>query len=174
MTNLYWEIVAQRGAEVWAAHNTPGADIMAGLPIFREHVEEFGLLQATHIAQMCLMAVVHEDAAPGTRAPAGTVDLDRLLPEQPDALTTIDIAEYLVSVAHFSLSGAMTDAEQQIASHPRARATVQAILNEAPHGRSGREKGIDILWELRDDPRAMCAVLALTGAALHTVVYAPA
>lgn len=170
MRNIYWDIVAGRGAAIWEAHTSPGADISAGLPYFKQHADEFGLVQATHVAQMCLTAVVHDDAPSSTRSPAGTVDLDRLVPEQPDVLTTIDVAEYLVSVAGLSLSGAMEDAEEQIAAQPRARAAVQTILDGVVDGLSGRERGIATLWELRDDPRALCGVLALTGAALHAVV----
>ncbi|GGN46746.1 hypothetical protein [Streptomyces fuscichromogenes] len=63
----------------------------------------------------------------------------------------------------------MTDAEAQITATARARAALQAVFENARHGAAGRERAITVLYELRDDPRALCAVIGLTAAALQSV-----
>ncbi|MDX2825991.1 hypothetical protein PV416_34230 [Streptomyces ipomoeae] len=63
----------------------------------------------------------------------------------------------------------MTDVEDQIAATGRARAALQTVPDNAPHGEAGRQRALDALYELRDDPRALCAVIGLTAAALQSV-----
>ncbi|MER7952060.1 hypothetical protein ABTY59_32180 [Streptomyces sp. NPDC096079] len=168
--NPYWGIVTGRAEEVWEAHCTPDADITSGMRVYLRHAEEFGLLQATHIAQICLLAVVHDDAPPATRRPDGTVDIDRLVPAaDADAHTRNEAAEYLVTMVGLGFSQALEAAEQQIAASAQVRATIQTILDGALHGLPGRERALNALWDLRDDERALCGVLALTGAALQAV-----
>ncbi|WP_461712285.1 hypothetical protein [Streptomyces sp. DSM 41013] len=64
--------------------------------------------------------------------------------------------------------------EQQIAATGRARSAVQAVLDAAPNGLPGRQRALDALWELHDDPRAVCSVLTLTAAAMRAVLPVPA
>lgn len=168
--NPYWGIVTGRAEAVWEAHRAPDADVSSGMPVYLRHAEEFGLLQATHIAQICLTAVVHDDAPTATRRPDGAVDIDRLVPAaNADAHTRNETAEYLVTAAGLGFSQALAAAEQQIAASAQSRATVQTILDGAPHGLPGRERALNALWDLRGDERALCGVLALTGAALQAV-----
>jgi hypothetical protein len=167
--NLYWDVVSRRAAQYTDAQHAPGADLSSGLPILLDHAQEFGLHCITHIAQMCLLAVVADDAPAASRTITGTVDLDRLVPYTPDALTTLDVAGKLTSGLGISPTEAMTDVEVQIAATARARAAIQTVLDNAPNGAVGRERAIDTLYELRDDVRALCGVIGLTAAALQSV-----
>ncbi|MGA5411611.1 hypothetical protein ACPCSC_30690 [Streptomyces lavendulocolor] len=169
---VYWRLVSERAAAYTAALEE-GADLTAGLPVLRVHAAEFGLARTVHIAQMCLLAIVAAEGAPHTRTAAGTVDLDKLVPPTVDALAVLDAAAVLTRGFPVSPAEAMADVEEQIAAIPRARAAVQTVLAAAPHGVPGRRRALDALWELHDDPRAVCAVLALTGAAMRAVLPAP-
>lgn len=60
--NLYWDVVTRRAAQYTEAQHTPDADLSNGLPILLAHAQEFGLHCITHIAQMCLLAIVDADA----------------------------------------------------------------------------------------------------------------
>ena len=167
--NLYWDVVSHRAAQYTEAQHAPDAALSDGLPILLAHAREFGLHCITHIAQMCLLAIVDPDAPATVRTITGTVDLNRLLPDTPDALTTLDAAGALNTTFGISPAEAMTDAEAQIAATARARTARQAVLDNAQHGPAGREQAINVLYELRDDPRALCAVIGLTAAALQAV-----
>ncbi|MDX2939529.1 hypothetical protein [Streptomyces ipomoeae] len=103
------------------------------------------------------------------RTITGTVDLNRLLPDAADALTTLDAASVLTAGLGITPAEAMTDVEDQIAATGRARAVLQTVPDNAPHGEAGRQRALDALYELRDDPRALCAVIGLTAAALQSV-----
>ncbi|CAL9326666.1 hypothetical protein [Streptomyces sp. SudanB91_2054] len=173
-TNPYWSIVTRRSADYTAALLSPGAPPTAGLPVLLAHAEEFGLARTVHVAQMCLLVIVDPDARPHTRTATGTVDLDKLVPPDVDALTVLDNAAVLSRAFHLSPAEAMADVEQQIAATGRARSAVQAVLDAAPNGLPGRQRALDALWELHDDPRAVCSVLALTAAAMRAVLPVPA
>ncbi|MFC9280872.1 hypothetical protein [Streptomyces collinus] len=171
---VYWQLVSERSADFTAAHLAQGADLAAGLPVLLAHAEEFGLARTVHIAQMCLLVIVDPDARPHMRTPEGTVDLDKLVPLTADALTVLDSAAVLSRAFQLSPTAAMHDVEEQIAATGRARSAVQAVLDAAPRGIPGRRRALDALWELHDDPRAVCSVLALTAAAMRAVLPVPA
>jgi hypothetical protein len=171
---VYWRLVGERAATYTAALSAEGAGPAAGLPVLQVYAAEFGLARTVHIAQMCLLVIVAADAAPHTRTALGTVDLDRLVPPAVDALTVLDNAAVLSRSFQLSPTAAMADVEEQITATPRARAAVQAVLDAAPHGVPGRRRALDALWGLHDDPRALCAVLSLTAAAMRAVLPAPA
>ncbi|MEV8546931.1 hypothetical protein [Streptomyces sp. NPDC051572] len=167
--NLYWDIVAQRAAQYTDAQHTPDADLSNGLPILLAHAQQFGLHCITHIAQMCLLVIVDFDAPAEVRTITGAVDLNRLLPDTPDALTTLKAASVLTAGLGLGPSEAMSDVEEQVAATPRARAALQIVLDNAHDGLAGRQRAQDALYALRDDPRALCAVIVLTAAALQSV-----
>ncbi|WP_333745714.1 hypothetical protein [Streptomyces sp. IBSBF 2950] len=167
--NVYWDVVTRRAAEYTEAQLAPDADLASGLPILLDHARQFGAHCITHIAQVCLLAMVDADAPAEVRTITGTVNLSRLLPDSPDALTTLDTAGTLTHALGITPSEAMTDVEEQIAATVRARGALQAVFDNAPHGAAGRKRAIEVLYELRDDPRALCAVVALTAAALQSV-----
>ncbi|MFD3481308.1 hypothetical protein [Streptomyces sp. NPDC058695] len=54
----------------------------------------------------------------------------------------------------------LRNVEDQVVATGRARATIQLVLRQVPHGRDGRARMLDIVYELRDDPRAIAGVLA--------------
>lgn len=135
--NPYWEIVMHRAAAVWEAHCQPGADLAAGMPVYLQHAQDFELIQATHIAQMCLTAVVHEDAPAATRAADGTVNFDRLVPPGSDPGTRNAAADYLIALCEFSLSQAVEAADQQMTALSPARTVIQTVLNGAPMASQG-------------------------------------
>ncbi|MEU5476885.1 hypothetical protein [Streptomyces mirabilis] len=167
--NLYWDVVSRRAAQYTDAQLEPSASLADGLPILLAHAQEFGLHCITHIAQMCLLVIVNADAPAAVRTITGAVDLDRLLPDNPDALTTLDAAGALNATFGISPAEAMTGAEAQIAATAGARGALQAVFDNAQHGAVGRERAIEVLYELRDDPRALCAVIGLAAAALQSV-----
>ncbi|MER6109326.1 hypothetical protein [Streptomyces hirsutus] len=169
----YWQIVTDRAADYTAALLAKDADLTAGLPVLQAHAADFGLARTVHVAQMCLLVIVDPDARPHTRTPAGVVDLDKLVPPTADALTVLDTAAALSRAFQLSPTEAMADVEQQTAAFARARPAVQAALDAAPRGIPGRQRSLDALWELHDDPRALCAVLALTAAAMRAVLPVP-
>ncbi|MEU5748191.1 hypothetical protein ABZ804_21965 [Streptomyces sp. NPDC047726] len=170
----YWRIVSERAADYTAALLARGANVTSGLPVLQVHAAEYGLARTVHVAQMCLLVVVAPDARPGMRTAKGTVDLDKLVPPTADALTALDDAAYLSRAFRLTSCAALTGVEDQIAATARARHAVQAVLDAAPRGLPGRQTALDALWELRDDPRALCAVLALTATALREVLPVPA
>ncbi len=167
--NLYWDVVSRRAAQYTHAQHAPDAALSDGLPILLTHAQEFGLHCITHIAQMCLLAVVDTDAPAAVRTITGTVDLGQLLPDTSDALTTLDAADTLNRAFGISPAEAMTDAEAQIATTVRARTALQAVFDNAQKGSAGRERAINVLHDLHDDSRALCAVIGLTAAALQAV-----
>ncbi|NUK03224.1 hypothetical protein [Streptomyces lunaelactis] len=63
----------------------------------------------------------------------------------------------------------MRNVEDQVTATSRARETVRRVLEQVPYGTAGRERMLDIVYELRDDPRAIAGGLALTAAALREV-----
>ncbi|MGW0033004.1 hypothetical protein ACWDXD_24705 [Streptomyces sp. NPDC003314] len=178
-TDLYWSVVARRACHYADAVQRPGADLLAGVEILRQHAADFdephpdgnmGLLRATHITQLCLLVVVHEDAPAAVRTREGLVDLDRLLPVTSSALTVLDAASSLTRLFPMPPTQAMEAAEAQIAATDhRSRAVVQKILSAPLYGPQGRERALDALWELRNDPRALSGVLALNAAVLQAV-----
>ncbi|MGW0337078.1 hypothetical protein ACWD0J_35515 [Streptomyces sp. NPDC003011] len=167
--NLYWDVVSRRAAAYTEAQLMPDADLTAGLPILLSHAEEFGIHCITHIAQMCLLAIVDPDAPAAVRTAAGAVDLNQLLPDTPDALTTLEAASALTHTLGIAPADAMTDVEEQVAATTRARAALQTVFDGAEDGLDGRRRALDALYGLRDDPRALCAVIGLTAAALQAV-----
>lgn len=169
----YWRIVTKRAADYTAAlEDDPGPT--AGLHILLTHTAEYGLARTVHIAQLCLLVVVDHDARPHTRTLMGTVDLNRLVPPTADALTVLDNAAALSRAFALTPGEAMAAVEEQIAAIGRARQVAQTILNGVPQGVAGRQQAMDVLWGLRDDPRALCAVLALSTVALRAVQPLPA
>ncbi|MFJ7004234.1 hypothetical protein ACIQWY_30015 [Streptomyces albidoflavus] len=167
---MYWEVVAARAAAYTDALSRPGGDLSAGLDILLDHANDFGLACTTHVAQMCLLAVVAEEAGPDKRNAFGTVDLDQLVPPHAEVLTVLDNASVLSHVFAMSPAEAASSVEDQIQSTPRARRAVQSVLNAAQNGVAGRQQALDRLGELRDDPRALCAVLGVTAAAMRAVL----
>ncbi|MEE1764364.1 hypothetical protein [Streptomyces sp. SP18BB07] len=167
--NLYWDIVTPRANAFCEAASQPGSNPWSVLPILLQHTREFGLHTTTHIAQLVLAAVVHEDCPANCRTPRGTVDLARLVPPTTSPLALLDAAESQRLILGTPFAEGLASAEQQAAATARARAAVQDALNAVPDGRAGRERMLERFWELRDDPRALIAVTFLTWAAVQAV-----
>jgi hypothetical protein len=122
---------------------------------------------------MCLTVIVSVDAPATVRTATGAVALDRLLPDTPDVRTTLDAAGALTRKFAIAPAEAMTGVEEQIAATKRARAALQSVLDGAVDGAPGRQRALDALYELREDGRALCAVIGLTAAALQAVKPMP-
>ncbi|GAA1110995.1 hypothetical protein [Streptomyces javensis] len=167
--NLYWSIVQQRAAEYSLAQAEPGASLVAGLPVLAAHAEDFSPFHTLHVAQFCLAVIVFEDCPDHLRAPGGVPDLGRLVPQDADALTVLTAAVEQRALFGTALDEELRNVEDQVAATARARATVQRVLEQVPYGSAGREQMLDIVYELRDDPRAIAGVIALTTAALREV-----
>ncbi|WP_435058375.1 hypothetical protein [Streptomyces sp. bgisy060] len=167
--NLYWSIVQQRAAEYSLAQAQPGASLLSGLPVLAAHAAHFSPFHTLHVAQFCLAVVVFEDCPDHLRTPGGVPDLDRLVPKDADALTVLTTAQEQRALFGTGLDEELRNVEDQVAATDRARAAVQQVLEQVPYGRAGRERMLDIVYELRDDPRAIAGVIALTTAALREV-----
>ncbi|WP_439681659.1 hypothetical protein [Embleya sp. MST-111070] len=167
--NPYWSIVQRRAADYVAAQSRPGATLLSGLPVLAAHAEEFSPFHMLHVAQFCLAVVVFEDCPDHLRTPGGVPDLDHLMPEDADALTVLTVAEEQRSLFGGALDEELANVEEQVAATGRARETVQRVLEQVPHGVAGRERMLGIVYELRDDQRAIAGVLALTAGALREV-----
>jgi hypothetical protein len=143
--NLYWSIVEHRAVDYFTAQSQPDAPLLAGLPVLAAHAAQFSPFHTLHVAQFLLAAIV------------------------ADAFTVLMAAEEQSRLFGGRLDEALLNVEDQVAATRRARATVQQVLEQVPHGRAGRARMLDIVYELRDDPRAIAGVLALTTAALREV-----
>ncbi|MFJ9239738.1 hypothetical protein ACIRJ3_32725 [Streptomyces anulatus] len=174
MVNLYWMIVQDRAAEFSLACSRPGRSPLDGLPVLAAHAAEFSPFHTLHIMQFCLSVIVFEDCPEHLRTPQRIPDLDRLVPEDADALTVLTTAERQHTLFGTGLDEELRNVEDQVAGTGRARATVQRILDQVPNGLAGRERMLDIVYELQDDPRAIAGVVALTTAALREVAVNPA
>ncbi|MEU3399440.1 hypothetical protein [Streptomyces filamentosus] len=167
--NPYWTIVQQRAAELSLAYSRPDAPLTAGLPVLAAHAADFTPFHTLHVAQLCLSVIVFEDCPAHLRTPAGIPDLARLVPVTPDALTVLTTAEEQRDLFGGSLDAELHHVEEQVAATDRAQAVAQRVLEQVPHGLAGRQRMLDIVWELRDDPRAVAGVIALTAAALRAL-----
>lgn len=167
--NLYWDITARRANAFYEAASPPGNGLLAVLPVLLQHAREFGLHATTHVAQMVLSAVVHEDCSARCRTPQGAADLDRLVPPTTDPMALLTAADAQQLLFGTPLAEGITDAEEQAMATARARAAVQDALNLVTQGTAGRGLMIERFWELRDDPRALIAVSILTAAAVRAV-----
>ncbi|MFC8570797.1 hypothetical protein ACFUIW_34075 [Streptomyces sp. NPDC057245] len=165
----YWTLVQHRAAEYSLAQQQPGASLLAGLPVMAAHAAAFSPFHTLHVAQFCLAVIVSEDCPDHLRGPAGVPDLARLVPEDTDALTVLTTAEDQRALFGSGLAEELRNVEDQVAATGRARAAVQRVLDQVPHGLAGRQRMLDIVYELRDDPRAISAFLALTAVALREV-----
>ncbi|MDJ0466141.1 hypothetical protein [Streptomyces sp. H27-C3] len=166
--NPYWTIVQERAAVFSLAHSRPGGSLLDGLPVLAAHAEEFSPFHTLHM-QFCLSVIVFEDCPEHLRTPQRIPDLDRLVPEDADALTVLTTAEKQRTLFGTGLDEELRNVEDQVAGTGRARATIQRVLDQVPNGLAGRERMLDIVSELRDDPRAIAGVVALTTAALREV-----
>ncbi|KAB1978516.1 hypothetical protein [Streptomyces triticiradicis] len=167
--NAYWPIVQRRAAAYSLAHSRQGASLLDGLPVLAAHAADFSPFHTLHIMQFCLAVIVFEDCPEHLRTPQRIPDLDRLVPENADALTVLTTAEKQHTLFGAGLDEELRNVEDQVAGTGRARATVQRVLEQVPYGPTGRERMLDIVYELRDDPRAIAGVIALTTAALREV-----
>ncbi|MFH8294919.1 hypothetical protein [Streptomyces sp. NPDC018059] len=167
--NLYWMIVQERAAEFSLAHSRPGGSLLDGLPVLAAHAEEFSPFHTLHIMQFCLSVIVFEDCPEHLRTPQRIPDLDRLVPEDADALTVLTAAEKQRTLFGTGLDEELRSVEDQVAGTGRARTVVQRVLDQVPDGLAGRGRMLDIIAELQDDPRAIAGVVALTTAALREV-----
>ncbi|MFB7649412.1 hypothetical protein ACFC0S_15860 [Streptomyces sp. NPDC056084] len=167
--NLYWTIVQRRAAEYSLAHARPDAPLTAGLSVLAAHADDFTPFHTLHVAQYCLSVIVFEDCPRHLRTPAGIPDLGRLVPAESDALTVLATAEVQRDLFGGGLAEELRNVEDQVAADARARVVVQAVLEQVPHGLAGRERMLDLVWALRDDPRAIAGAIALTAAALREV-----
>ncbi|MFF4276170.1 hypothetical protein [Streptomyces sp. NPDC001536] len=171
--NLYWDIVQRRAADFYGIAQAPDSQLPAVLPLLLQHTAEFGLPCTTHVAQMVLAAIVHEDCPADCRTPQGTVDLDALLPPDTSTATVeavLKAAETQHGLFDMPLAEGMSAAEEQIEATVRARDAIQDALRAVPDGTAGRGRMIERFWELRDDPRALIAVSCVTFAAVQAVV----
>ncbi|MEV7681482.1 hypothetical protein AB0O64_23455 [Streptomyces sp. NPDC088341] len=167
--NLYWTIVQDRAAEFSLVHDRPGTSELDGLPVLAAHAADFSPFHTLHIMQFCLAVIVFEDCPDHLRTHAGVPDLDRLVPEDADAFTVLATAEKQRTLFGRGLDEELRNVEDQVAGTSRARATVQRVLDQVPHGEAGRKRMLDIVYELHDDPRAIAGVIGLTTAALREV-----
>ncbi|MFF1717221.1 hypothetical protein [Streptomyces sp. NPDC058268] len=167
--NPYWLIVQERAAAYSVAQEKPDATLLSGLPVLAKHAEDFSFFHTLHVMQFCLSVIVFEDCPPHLRTPTGVPDLARLVPEDADALTALTTAEDLRAQFGMGLTEGLCAVEDQVTATGRARTAVQRVLDQVPHGATGRERMLDIVYELRDDPRAIAAVIALTAVALREV-----
>ncbi|MEU5476902.1 hypothetical protein [Streptomyces mirabilis] len=167
--NLYWSIVEHRAVDYFTAQSQPDASPLAGLPVLAAHAAQFSPFHTLHVAQFLLTAIVADDCPDHLRNGNGIPDIDRLVPEDADAFTVLMTAEEQRRLFGGHLDEELRNVEDQVAATRRARATVQQVLEQVPHGRAGRARMLDIVYELRDDPRAIAGVLALTTAALREV-----
>lgn len=167
--NLYWDVTAHRASDFYEAASAPGSGLLAVLPVIHQHADEFGLHTTTHVAQMVLAAVVHEDCPADCRTPEGAADLGRLVPPTTDPMALLTAADAQQLLFGTPLTEGITGAEDQAAATARARAAVQDALDVVPQGAAGRARMIERFWELRDDPRALIAVSILTAAAARAV-----
>lgn len=166
--NLYWDIVANRAETFFNAARRPGSP-WAVLQVLLNHASEFGLPTTTHIAQMVLAAVVHEDCPDSSRTVKGTASLNLLVPSSTNPLTILQAADVQHLVLGTPFADGITSAEQQAEATIRARVAVQDALDAVPDGRAGRERMIHRFYQLHDDPRALIAVALLTAAAVRAV-----
>jgi hypothetical protein len=166
----YWRIVQTRAAECWVAHARPGASSLACLPAMATHAAQFSFSHTLHVAQMLLSGVVFKRCPDQFRSVSGIPDLKRLVLDSADAGTTLTVAEDLRAWRGMRLDEALEHVEDLVMAIARARAAVQGVLEQVPHGAQGRARMLDILFEFRDDPSAIAGVLALTGNAMHAVI----
>ncbi|MFJ4741218.1 hypothetical protein [Streptomyces sp. NPDC088775] len=166
----YWKIVQERAAECWVAHTQPGASSLAGLPAMATHAEQFGFSYTLHVAQMLLSGVVFKRCPDQLRTAGGVPDLQRLVLDSADAITTLTAAEDLRAVRGMRLDEALEHVEDLVSATAHARVAVQSVLEQVAHDAQGWARMLDIFYELRDDPSAIAGVLALTGNAMHAVV----
>jgi hypothetical protein len=166
---VYWDITAVRATDFYEAASAPGGDLLAVLPVLLLHAGEFGLHTTTHVAQMVLGAVVHEDCPADCRTPQGAADLERLVPSSTDPMDLLTAADAQQLLFGTPLAEGISSAEEQATATAHARAAVQDALDFVPQGASGRGLMIERFWELRDDPRALIAVSILTAAAVRAI-----
>lgn len=167
--NLYWDITARRANDFCEAASAPGGGLLAVLPVLLLHASEFGLHATTHVAQLVLAAVVHDDCPDGCRTPQGAADLARLVPPSTDPMNLLTAADTQQLLFGTPLAEGIAAAEEQATATACARAAIQDALNVVTQGTVGREYMIERFWELRDNPRALIAVSILTAAALQAV-----
>jgi hypothetical protein len=91
------------------------------------------------------------------------------VPADSDALTVLATAENQRDLFGSGLTEELRNVEDQVAGTDRARVAVRSVLEQVPYGTPGRKRMLDIVYELRDDPRAIAGVIALTAAALREV-----
>ncbi|MFF2331674.1 hypothetical protein [Streptomyces sp. NPDC058103] len=94
--------------------------------------------------QLCLTVIVFEDCPDHLRTTAGVPDFDRLVPPDTDALTVLTTAEQQRTLFGRGLDEELRNVEDQVAGTGRARAAVQRVLDQIPHGAAGRERMLDI------------------------------
>ncbi|MFE3629357.1 hypothetical protein [Streptomyces goshikiensis] len=167
--NLYWPIVQERAAVFSSAQQRPGAALLNGFPVLVAHAADFSPFHTLHIMQFCLAVIVFEDCPNHLRNSAGVPDLEQLVPTDTDALTILTTAEQQQTLFGRGLDEELRNVEDQVAGTTRARTAVQQILDQAPRGRAGRERMLDVVYELRDDPRAIAGFVELTASALREI-----
>ncbi|MGW0672553.1 hypothetical protein [Streptomyces sp. NPDC002746] len=165
--NRYWTILQDRAARFSLAQQAPGATLTDGLPVLAAHAAEFSAFHMLHVMQLCLSVIVYEDCPDHLRNSAGVPDLEQLVPTDTDALTILTTAERMRALFGLGLDEELRNVEDQVAGTTRAQAAVQQVLDQVPRGEPGRQRMLDIVYELRDDPRAIAAFISLTAAALR-------
>ncbi|MFK0159182.1 hypothetical protein ACIQVK_44815 [Streptomyces sp. NPDC090493] len=172
--NVYWDIAARRAADFYEVATAPGNGLLAVVPVLQQHAATFGLHTTTHVAQMVLAAVVHEDCPADRRTPTGAADLNRLVPPSTDPMALLTAADIQQLLFGTPLVEGITAAEEQATATAAARAAVQDALDVVHQGTAGRGRMIERFWELRDNPRALIAVSILTAAAVRAISTDPA
>ncbi|MFD5878458.1 hypothetical protein [Streptomyces yangpuensis] len=170
----YWRLVADRAVEYTRALYAPGATAAAGLPALAAHAAMFTPFHMLHVAQICLTVELSADCPPHLRTPKGIPDMALLVPDEASALITLTAAEQVRAMTGIGLGQALDDVEEAIPATARARLVIQRILELAPQGAASRPRILDLVYDLRDDPRAIAGFLALTSAALQRVSGRPA
>ncbi|MER6253719.1 hypothetical protein ABT224_20415 [Streptomyces sp. NPDC001584] len=170
----YWRMVADRAVEYTRALYAPGATAAAGMPALAAHAEMFTPFHMLHVAQICLTVDLSADCPPHLRTAEGIPDLALLVPEETSALITLTAAQQVRAMTGIRLGQALDDVEAGIPAVARVRPVIQRILELAPQGAASRPRILDLVYDLRDDPRAIAGFLALTSTALHRVSGRPA
>ncbi|MFE3629505.1 hypothetical protein [Streptomyces goshikiensis] len=170
----YWRLVADRAVEYTWALYAPGATVAAGMPALAAHAEMFTPFHMLHVAQICLTVDLSAHCPPHLRTPEGVPDLALLVPEETSALITLTAAEQVRAMTGIAFGQALEGVEAGIPATVRVRPVIQRILELAPQGAASRPLILDLVYDLRDDPRAIASFLALTSTALHRVSGRPA
>lgn len=159
----YWHLLAQV-TSVWASA-VRTADHEDATRIARSVHHTYGPAGLLDLCTLALLYVDQRAAADVPRTSRGGIDLDHVLPDTADALTTLDTA---AALSHGRPSaGHLHIADTVVGGITHARPTVQRALDAVPGDRDGaRERVRTVLHDTVDDLLAVSALFALCGTLL--------